>query len=201
MPLRIFGFLRRLLFGEDVTLVRRTKEQWERQFAAGTWDRLQEGQPNTIKLARLIRDYANAKNRRIRVLDVGCGNGGLARIIADTVDYTGVDISTSAIASARKFAPHGTFIAGDAMNPDTNLGVFDAIVFSELLYYLDPRIIVPRYRIHMNPGAPMYISIARFWRSWFIWRRIRSMLHIERPETVRHPISGQCWDIAIGRLA
>lgn len=201
MSLRIFGFLRRFLSGEDVILVRQTKEQWEQQFAEGAWNRLQEGQPNTIELARLIRDCANAKNRRIRVLDVGCGNGGLARLIADTVDYTGIDISASAVASARKLAPQGTFIAGDAMNPDTHLGVFDVIVFSELLYYLDPRIIVPRYRVHMNPGASIYISVVRFWRSWFIWRRIRSVLHIEHPISVRHPISWQYWDIATGRFA
>lgn len=197
---RIFGFMRRVLRGEDVVLVSQTKEQWEHQFADGKWDRLQTGQANTIKLADLIVNYADTKVEQMRVLDVGCGNGGLARLIADTVDYTGIDISTLAIASAREVAPHGTFIAGDAMNPDKNLGVFDVIVFNELLYYLDPRIIVPRYRIHMNPGALIYISIVRFWRSWFIWRRIRSVLHIEHSVTVRHPILGQCWDIATGHF-
>lgn len=201
LPKRIYGFVRRFLRGEDIVLVSQTKEQWERQFAAGTWERLKEGQPNTIELARLISEYANTNDRRIRVLDVGCGNGGLARLIADTVDYTGIDISTLAIASAHKVAPHGTFIAGDAMNPDKNLGVFDAIVFNELLYYLDPRILLPRYRIHADFNTLIYISVVRFWRSWFIWRRIRSVLHIERSITIGHPISGQCWDIATGHFS
>lgn len=197
---RFSNFVSRLLLGEDVVLVQQTKEQWERQFRDGTWDRLQERQPNTIELARLISEYARTRETPIRVLDVGCGNGGLARLIADTVDYTGVDISTFAVASARKVAPRGTFFVMDAAYPREDLGTFDILVFSELLYYLDPRIILPRYRIHINPGAPVYISIVRFWRSWFVWRRIRSVLHVERSMSVRHPISGQCWDIATGHF-
>lgn len=197
---RFSNFVSRLLLGEDVVLVQQTKEQWERQFADGTWDRLKEGQPNTIELARLISEYASTRKTPVRVLDVGCGNGGLARLIADTVDYTGIDIATLAIASAREVAPRGTFIACDATSPPENLGVFNAIVFNELLYYLDPRIVLPRYRGLADSDAQIYISVVRFWRSWFIWRRIRTVLHIERSMSVRHPISGQCWDIATGHF-
>lgn len=197
---RVVGLLSRLLLGEDVVLVRQTKERWERQFADGTWDRLQDGQPNTVELARLISEYARKRVTPLRVLDVGCGNGGLARLIADKVDYTGIDISASAVASARKLAPHGTFIIGDAMSPDKNFGMFDIIIFSELLYYLDPRILLPHYRIHARSSTLIYVSIVRFWRSWFIWRRIRSVLHSERSMSIRHPTSGQCWDIATGHF-
>lgn len=197
---KVSNFLSRLLLGEDVVLVRQTKGQWERQYADGAWDRLKEGQPNTIELARLISEYARTRGMPVRVLDVGCGNGGLAHLIADKVDYTGIDISTLAIASARKVAPRGTFIACDAMSSNKNLGVFDAIVFNELLYYLDPRTLLPYYRTHADSNTLVYISVVRFWRSWFIWKRIRSVLRIGRLVTVRHPISGQCWDIAIGHF-
>jgi SAM-dependent methyltransferase len=192
---RIHGFLRRFLRGEDVVLAPQMKEQWERQFASGVWERLKEGQPNTAELARLILDYARTKPERIRVLDVGCGNGGLARRIADAVNYTGIDIAESAVVSARRVAPRGTFIVGDAMNPPENLGIFDVLVFSELLYYLDPRIVLPRYRTHANTGAQIYISIIRFWRSWFLWRRIKQYLLLAKRFIIND--ATHRWDIAI----
>ncbi len=194
---RIFGFLSRLFLGEDVVLVQQTKEQWERQFADGTWDRLLEGQPNTIELAKLISEYARTRGTPVRVIDVGCGNGGLARLITGDsgIDYTGIDIAEAAVASAREVAPRGTFIVGDAMNPPEDLGVFDVLVFNELLYYLDPRIILPRYRIHANSDARVYISVVRFWRSWFLWRRIKQNPRFYKQFIVKG--ASRRWDIAI----
>lgn len=178
--------------------MRQTKEQWDQQFADGTWDRLQKGQPNTIELARLITEYAGTHGKPIRVLDVGCGNGGLARLIADTVDYTGIDISTSAIASAREVAPHGTFIAGDAMNPEKNLGAFDIIVFNEVLYYMNPDCVLPRYRLYATDDARIFVSVLHFWRTSLIFSRIRRHLRID----TRFCISDRSheWDIAVGRF-
>src|SRR3989344_6515800 len=140
---RFLKFLGRVSRGEDVILVLQTKEHWDRQFAAGKWDRLQEGQANTAEIARFILEYANAKRKTIRVLDVGCGNGGLARLITGdpSIAYTGIDISETAIATARAATPEGRFIVADAEHPPEDLGVFDVLVFSELLYYLDPRIV------------------------------------------------------------
>ncbi len=195
---RLRVFFTRIFHGEDVVLVSRTKEQWDSQFTDGKWDRLQEGQSNTIEIARLVSDYARESGKTIRVLDVGCGNGGLARLIAGdpSIDYTGIDVSEAAVARAREVSPQGTFIVGDAMNPPENLGVFDVLVFSELLYYLDPRIVLPHYRTHANAGAQIYISIIRFWRSWFLWRRIKQHLLIAKRFVVKD--ASHRWDIAIG---
>ena len=193
---RFLKFFGRVSRGEDVILVPQTKEHWDRQFAAGRWNRLQTGQANTSEIACLILDYAQTKPERIRVLDVGCGNGGLARLIAGAVNYTGIDIAESAVVSARAVAPRGTFIVGDAMNPSENLGIFDVLVFSELLYYLDPRIVLPHYRTHANAGAQIYISIIHFWRSWFLWRRIKQHLLIAKRFITNDAM--HCWDIAVG---
>lgn len=195
---RILGFLQRLLRGEDVVLVSHTREQWEQQFAAGKWNRLQEGQPNTAELARLIFDYADTKGGRLRVLDVGCGNGGLARLIADTVDYTGIDIATSAITSAREVAPHGTFIVGDAMNPPENLGVFDVVVFNEVFYYMNPDRSLSRYHIHATADARIFISVLHFWRTPFVFQRIRRYMHFDTRFYVSDDVCR--WDIAVGHF-
>lgn len=195
---RFSNFVSRLLLGEDVVLVQQTKEQWERQFRDGTWDRLLERQPNTIELARLISEYARTRETPIRVLDVGCGNGGLARLIAVTVEYTGIDIATLAIASAREVAPRGTFIAGDATSPPENLGAFDVIVFNEVLYYMNPDRVLPRYHRHATGDARVFVSVLRFWRTPFIFHRIRRHLRVDTRCQVSD--GSHRWDIAIGRF-
>lgn len=197
---RSVRFLRKVIRGDDPIMVRQSKDAWERQFADGKWDRLREEQPNTAKLARLVLNYAKSKNESIRVLDVGCGNGGLARIIAGdaAIEYTGVDIAPSAIVSAQEVAPSGTFIVDDAANPHQNLGLFNALVFNEVFYYLDPRTTLPRYRAHAARGARIYISVTRSWRTLFIFRRIRRHLCID----TRFRVSDRShrWDIAFGHF-
>lgn len=198
---RVFSFLSRLFLGEDVVLVQQTKEQWERQFAAGAWDRLQEGQPNTVKLARLISEYASTKEKPIRVLDIGCGNGGLARLLVGEpgIEYTGIDISETALTAARTLAPRARFMAADAEQPPADIGVFDVLVFNETLYYMNPDRTLPRYHLHAANGAKIFISVLRFWRSLLIWRRIRRYLRIDA--RLRVSDGSHEWDIAAGHFS
>ena len=200
MLARLLGFLRRLFLGEDVVLVRQTKEQWERQFAAGTWDRLQEGQANTVEVARLISDCAHTKGGNIRVLDVGCGNGGLARLLSPepSIAYTGIDISETALVAARVVAPNGTFIVADAEQPPLNLGIFDILVFNEVLYYMNPNRVLQRYRTYAAPNAHVFVSVMRFWRTPFIFYRMRHYLRIEK--RLRVADSSNQWDIVVGHF-
>lgn len=197
---RFFGFMRRLLLGEDIVLVRQTNEQWEQQFAGGTWDRLQGGQLNTAEIARLILEYAHMSGRPIRVLDVGCGNGGLARLLATEpgITYTGIDISASALQAARLAAPDACFIVADAEEPPTDLGIFDILVFNEVLYYVNPDRVLPRYRIHATAGATILISMARSWRSPFVFHRIRRHLSVEK--RMRITSSASQWDLTVNHF-
>jgi ubiquinone/menaquinone biosynthesis C-methylase UbiE len=52
----------------------------------------------------------NAKS----LLDVGCGQGVLARQFPSTLHYVGVDITPSLITQAKKLTPHGTFFVANA---------------------------------------------------------------------------------------
>lgn len=197
---RFLKFLGRIFRGEDVVLVKQSKEHWDAQFADGKWDRLQEGQPNTAEIARLISDYANTKKGRIRVLDVGCGNGGLAFLIASepSINYTGIDISENALAVAHTFVPSGRFIVADAEKPPSDIGFFDILVFNEVFFYINPDRALPQYRAHTAAGAYVFISVIRSWRTPFIFRRICRHLHIDK----RFRIAGRLyqWDIAVGHF-
>jgi SAM-dependent methyltransferase len=81
--------------------------------------------------AALTRDrYASA-------LEIGCGNGELARHLAPACDrYTGLDAVETALAAARRAVPEGRFVQGFLPCPLPD-GPHDLIVVSEVLYFLD----------------------------------------------------------------
>jgi SAM-dependent methyltransferase len=76
--------------------------------------------PNTLKLLSLKPSDS--------ILDLGCGNGILARAIPSGIGYTGVDTSDSLLSSARKLSknPSHEFFhadAADATKDLTSLGI------------------------------------------------------------------------------
>ena len=80
--------------------------------------------------------------RYASALEVGCGNGELARRVAPRCDaYTGVDAVAVALDAARRAAPRGRFVQ-DVLPcplPEGPPGTtHDLIVLSEILYFLDP---------------------------------------------------------------
>lgn len=70
-------------------------------------------------------------------LEVGCGNGELARRIAPRCGaYTGVDAVVDALVAARAAVPEGRFVQAFLPSPLPR-GEYDLIVLSEVLYFLD----------------------------------------------------------------
>lgn len=170
---KLLRLIVRVLQGRDIILVSQTKAQWNRQFADGKWDRLEEGQANTMELARHILELAHLKGH-LRVLDVGCGNGGLARCLTDDsrITYTGIDISDVALAAARKNGPRGHYVLADAGHPPPSLGVFDILVFNEVLFYIRPDEALAAYESHASVNALVLVSVIRSWRTPLLFRRI-----------------------------
>lgn len=77
--------------------------------------------------------------RGMRVLDIGCGPGGLVDYLPMDVDYTGTDLSESYIASARRrYGARGRFFAGRVEDLDADrLGEFDVVIAKSLLHHID----------------------------------------------------------------
>lgn len=73
-----------------------------------------------------------------RVLDVGCGPGDLHPYLGD-VDYVGIDISPSYIASAetRFGGPKAEFRVGDATAIPDDLRDFDVAIATGVMHHLD----------------------------------------------------------------
>lgn len=81
---------------------------------------------------------ALSRGRYGAALELGCGNGALARHLAPLCDrYVGVDAVPRAVAAAQARLTSATFrhLRYPAPLPD---GPFDLIVLSEILYFLAP---------------------------------------------------------------
>jgi SAM-dependent methyltransferase len=99
------------------------------------WDFRQSEHERTRFEATLA---ALPKARFRSVLEVGCGNGELARRIAPLCDdYLGLDAVDKALETARQTVPEARF--EKAFLPcRLPGGAHDLIVLSEILYFLDP---------------------------------------------------------------
>lgn len=77
-----------------------------------------------------------------RVLDVGCGPGGVARAVAEDAgaNVVGIDTDPAMIARAREQAAHerARYIVGDALT-DLPPGPFDVVILSNVLEHIEDR--------------------------------------------------------------
>ena len=79
-----------------------------------------------------------------QVLDVGCGNGGIAVLLAEQrpeLRITGIDFEQKSIEDARSFAEHNglknlRFEQGDAHQLQFDEGVFDGVICQTVLTHV-----------------------------------------------------------------
>ncbi len=111
------------------------------------WGSSVKGDPRDAMVAELDRRLPAGA----RVLDLGCGSGGTARVLVPRHAVTGVDISRAQIELARATVPDATFEVGDLASVDYPPASFDAVV---ALYAISH---VPR-----DEHAPLFQRIARW---------------------------------------
>lgn len=163
--------------------------------------------PRHLLVAGLVRHYAPGG----AVLDVGCGTGGLTVPLRDSLGrsssrYLGVDLSPSAleIATARtrtvESSPNRAstfeFVQAD-FDAYAPCDPFDAIVFSESLYYApDPLRTIRHYAAALGTRGILVISMWRRPSRMRIWHAINhELLEISRSclRVPRRP----AWDIVV----
>ena len=87
------------------------------------------------KFAATLR--ALPRPRYAHALELGCGNGELARRVARRCDrYTGIDAVARPLAAARRVVPNGRFLRRHLPCPLPS-GPYDLVLLSEILYFLD----------------------------------------------------------------
>ncbi len=108
---------------------------------------------------RLVCELVGATDLRgCRVLDVGCGRGGPAALLADRfgADVTGVDLSPEAIAFCRRRhrRPNVRFEVGDAENLPVETSSFDVVTNIESSHvYPNPQKFFAEVRRVLKPGG------------------------------------------------
>ena len=147
--------------------------QWDSDYASGAWRWLHSGQE--LPRYSVIVGYCRQLRPSGSVLDIGCGEGLLARWLAGACPrYFGIDLSSEAIALARaKNLSFAEFAVADAaeFRPTSQ---FDVIVFNECLIYFDrPLELVARLADALLPGGMIIVSLNEGVMSRQIWRMLR----------------------------
>lgn len=94
----------------------------------------------SLILPKLLPHLEGAKD----VLDVGCGQGILARKLPKEVRYTGIDISSSLIAKAKELSSFrkNQFLVHNAEKPYPKQGYSHAVVILALQNMADPKTVL-----------------------------------------------------------
>lgn len=172
---------------------------WEREYASGRWDYLREAPelPRYSVIAGYCRFFGPAE----RVLDIGCGEGLMADWLG-TVGfgaYVGIDLSEKAVAAARgRGLPKTDFLVADAeaFEPD---GRFDAIIFNEVLYFLDdPAAQLGRYSRALADGGVLVVSLYDSVAALRVWPLLRRGFETLDRVHVRHATKA-AWQVAVLR--
>jgi SAM-dependent methyltransferase len=200
-PARIFSAVRRWLIDDARGLGRPVPaEVFDRDYAAGHWDLLfaDEETPRNRTVADLIAGVAPHPT----VLDIGCGSGRLAQLLAPVgppARYVGVDLSRAALQRARALGLDGCeFVRGDfeTWRPNER---FDVVVFNESIGYArDPAATVRRFSDCLISPGGLVISYYRSGNYTAIWRRIAGVAETIRAVVVRNE-RGAIWDIKLLR--
>lgn len=163
----------------------------------GGWDRLRDGSED--RRYRTVRLMLNRHARDGFVLDVGCSQGILQEGLGYR-RYVGVDHHAPTVhrAQAGKGDARTAFVHADAAAyvPDE---APDAVVFSEVLYYLaQPVRVVERYAGLLAPGGVVLVSCyARTWPTRRLLQRLTRRLDVvEGTRVVAEP---HAWDVAVLR--
>lgn len=136
------------------------RSSWDEQYAHGEWDYLR----SIREAARyaLIAGYCRYLSSSAAVLDVGCGEGLLQRLLCPHYSrYLGIDLSAIAIERARAAgsgASNTSFAQADGRDyvPAED---FDLMIFNECLYYFPhPLEVIRHYEPHLRDLGAIIVS-------------------------------------------
>jgi len=105
-----------------------------------------------------------------RVLDLGCGNGRLFKLLEkNQIEYYGIDISERLIEFAKKDVPGGSFVVGDITNTPYENNFFDFVLSIAVLHHiptdeLREQSLKEVYRI-TKPGGKIMLTVWYFWET------------------------------------
>jgi 2-polyprenyl-3-methyl-5-hydroxy-6-metoxy-1,4-benzoquinol methylase len=96
---------------------------------------------------------------RPTILDMGCGMGWFASLLAELGPTTGIDLSDDAIAQAKSKFPQVTFLAGNVYEMDLPERHFDVVVSQEVIAHVpdQPGYLERAARV-LKPGGYLVVT-------------------------------------------
>lgn len=111
---------------------------------------------------KLLREGIKNKQGKIRVLDLGCGQGHITekiRLALPDEEITGLDYSVSAIEYARDHFPEIDFAVGNAYKCPYSNEYFDMVVCNNLWEHVpDPLLLLNQMSAVLKPGGSLIVS-------------------------------------------
>lgn len=178
-------------------------EAIDREYASGAWDHFFG--PDELARHEMLVELILAARPRPRLLDLGCGSGRLASLLAPASlnAYLGVDLSEEGLRRARALgrpAPLDRFERHDFELWQPAPGEFDVITFNECLGYApDPLRTARRFAALLPPDGALIVSHFRSTNHAEFWRRLARAFDFP-VERVAANAKGQEWDLRVLRL-
>lgn len=113
--------------------------------------------------AQRLARYASTRFAGRTVLDLGCGNGWLANVVAQaaqTCEVLGLDTNQLELEQAARVfgGPRVQFAYGDVFSPQLRAGAFDAIVAaSAIQYFPDLPALIERLLALLGPAGELHV--------------------------------------------
>lgn len=139
-----------------------SESKWNNEWKSGAWTYMEKVAVERSRIAVIggvfVPMYAGTN---ASVLDIGCGEGSIADFLNEGQrhHYVGVDLAKEAIIAAKKARGPPLKFVHAAAHLFTPQHKFDAVIFSDVLYYVEHEKVLRQYEGYLNPNGIVIISI------------------------------------------
>jgi len=149
----------------------------------------------------VIAEYINRLSKVGNVLDVGCGTGILSDLLnRESFRYEGIDVSEHAIDIAQRLRNQRNASFKCTRLEDYSAETqFEAIVFNEVLYYLDVSEAINRSAKLLSETGLILISVYDFKEGREALKLAQGRLIVVAETEIINPIANHHWRVVVGR--
>lgn len=113
-------------------------------------------------LLKLLKSKKHISTKKLRILDIGCGNGSLSHLISqEGYEVVGVEDSVTGVTTASNNFPECKFIKASVYDiPYSNLGgSFDIVISAEVIEHLVyPRELIKSAKKCLKPNGTLVLT-------------------------------------------